>query len=317
MTEKKIGGCIRIKVFDTPSLRSSCSSLLLSSVSERCFHSTKRRISTMASLELQIQEIAEYPPCAHLSARKVASLFSQTIEKINSSADNLSAAMNISGILNLTSSSCISSLGTMKENELRFYIVGDSNGKYPAQNGDTYVKVHDSVKLLHFLVSDSSLYVNVGDIIAVMGYKNALAITKVCRVLPLNDAKAGLTAGVITPGDKTTQNTANSNASAALNAINIMVPRYYREDNYNINNIYQPGIYLYGRTGRSMPENASDEYYIVIVETVFSNGSYNVCQKAYSVTRPGRSFYRIIVTNSLTNYEGSFGEWIQTGWEHG
>ena len=271
----------------------------------------------MATLEEQIQEIAEYPPCAHLSARKVASLFSQTIEKINSSADNLSAAMNISGILNLTSSSCISSLGTMKENELRFYIVGDSNGKYPALNGDTYVKVHDSVKLLHFLVSDSSLYVNVGDIIAVMGYKNALTITKVCRVLPLNDAKAGLTAGVMTPGDKTTLNTANSNASAALNAINIMVSRYYREDNYNINNIYQPGIYLYGRTGRSMPENASDEYYIVIVETVFSNGSYNVCQKAYSVTRPGRSFYRIIVTNSLTNYEGSFGEWIQTGWEHG
>lgn len=271
----------------------------------------------MATLEEQIQEISEYPPCAHLSARKVASMFSQAVDMIEKSADNLSAAMNISGILNLTSSSCISSLGTMKENELRFYIVGDSNGKYPAQNGDTYVKVHGSVKLLNFLVSDSSLYVNVGDIIAVMGYKNALTTTKVCRVLPLNDAKAGLTAGVMTPGDKTSLNNAKANAAAALNAINIMMPRYYTEDNYNINNIYQPGIYLYGRTGRSMQDNASDEYYIVIVDTVLANGNFHVRQTAFSITRTGRSFFRIIVTNSLTNYEGSFGEWIQTGWEHG
>ena len=45
----------------------------------------------MATLEEQIQEIAEYPPCAHLSARKVASMFAQTVDMIERSADNLPA----------------------------------------------------------------------------------------------------------------------------------------------------------------------------------------------------------------------------------
>ena len=45
----------------------------------------------MATFEQQIQEIAEYHPCAHLSARKVASMFAQSVDMIENSVDNLSS----------------------------------------------------------------------------------------------------------------------------------------------------------------------------------------------------------------------------------
>lgn len=137
---------------------------------------------------------------------------------LNNMKDQMAGVGKISGVLNLTSSTCISSLPSMKENELRLYIAGDSNGDYPAKNGDKYVKVNDMVKVANFLNTDSSLYVNVGDIIAVVGNKTDLGITKVCRVIPLNDAKADLTDGIMTKADKSLLTGLSTNVVKLLNA---------------------------------------------------------------------------------------------------
>lgn len=218
---------------------------------------------------------------------------------------------SISGVLNLTSSTCISSLPSMKENELRLYIAGDSNGDYPAKNGDKYVKVNDSVKLLNFLNTDESLYVNVGDIIAVIGNnKNVLGITKVCRVIPLNDAKAGLTDGIMTKSDKATLTRLSTNVVELRDIIDTRLAlKSYSES--NMNNALKPGVYPWCTLGR--PANSNGAYTCIVQKSfdVDWGGYYTIEQTVYGRQDELGQVYKRIIFQKNDGSDTQYGGWIR------
>lgn len=217
---------------------------------------------------------------------------------------------SISGVLNLTSSTCISSLPSMNENELRLYIAGDSNGNYPAKNGNKYVKVHDSVKLANFLNTDQSLYVNVGDIIAVIGNKTSLGITKVCRVIPLNDAKAGLTDGIMTKGDKTTlTNLGYSITELESLLVNRVALKSYSES--NMNNALESGVYPWCTLGR--PAGSTGAYTCVVLKSFDADGGgyYTIEQTAYGREGELGQVYKRIIFQKNDGSDTQYGEWIR------
>lgn len=215
---------------------------------------------------------------------------------------------SISGVLNLTSQTCISSLPSMKENELRLYIAGDSNGDYPAKNGDKYVKVNDSVKLLNFLNTDESLYVNVGDIIAVIGNKTILGITKVCRVIPLNDAKAGLTDGIMTKADKSLLTSMSTNVVELRDIINTKLAlKSYSKP--NMNNALESGVYPWCTLGRPAGSTGA---YTCIVQKSFdadSGGYYTIEQTAYGREGELGQVYKRIIFQKNDGSDTQYGEW--------
>ena len=164
--------------------------------------------------------------------------------------------LKLEGILNLTSRSCISELGSFREDELRFYFVGDENGRYPSTV--KYIRVADNVKLVNFLNTDKDLYVNVGDIIGVYGYKTLLGVTPVCKVIVLNDAKAGLTDGIMTKGDKQALNDVIANAAAAMTEAKGRLKVV--NEAVNAGNVTEAGLYTNMTMGR--PE-ATETYMLL------------------------------------------------------
>ena len=188
----------------------------------------------------------------------------------------------------------------------------------------------------------SPIGVNVGDLIAITRVKvgvsdlaSAIGITLNLgseveiyqyKVLPTNDVKApdtqGTEVGVMglaSPWDKQQINkipSIESNLSTKASELNRgNKKQVFDADNYNIDRCLNAGIYKYGRTGRSMPDNHSDEYYIVDVDTRYnrSDSLYYVTQKVYSVNYPNRAFERLITTTSIDNYNGTYSDWVQIG----
>lgn len=218
---------------------------------------------------------------------------------------------SISGVLNLTLSTCMSSVKSMKENELRLYIAGDSNGDYPAKNGDKYVKVNDAVKVANFLNTDESLYVNVGDIIAVIGNKIATdIISVVCRVIPLNDAKAGLTDGIMTKSDKSLLSQLNTSLTELDGVLQERVfMKSYSES--NMNNALKSGVYPWCTLGRPTDSTGA---YTCIVRRSFnadSGGYYTIEQTAYGREGELGQVYKRIIFQNTNSGDTQYGEWIR------
>lgn len=218
-----------------------------------------------------------------------------------------------SGTINITKAAAASTLKTaynnLPVNRMQFYIITDSNGLFL---GDK-VTAHADVAALF---NKDSLGASVGDLLVLGKYKMVVNVA-VYRIIPLNDAKPASGSfpgadGLETVWDKTQVNKvpAMETNQGLLNRGNSF--RYFTTDNYNIDQCLDCGIYLYGRTGRSMPGNHSDEYYIVDVATRYniSDAKFYITQKVYSVNYPNRTFVRIIVTDSVTNYNGTYGDWI-------
>jgi hypothetical protein len=223
-----------------------------------------------------------------------------------------------SGTINITSASAATTLknayNALEVNRMQFYIITDSNGLFL---GDK-VTAHADVAALF---SKDALGASVGDLLVLGKYKMVVNVA-VYRIIPLNDAKAADGSfpgadGLESVWDKTQVNKIPSLESkqGLLNRGNSF--KYFTADNYNIDQCLDCGVYLYGRTGRSMPGNHSDEYYIVDVRTRFSisDNKFYIMQSVHSANYANRSFVRLIVTDSLTNYYGTYSDWVQVSKE--
>ena len=223
-----------------------------------------------------------------------------------------------SGTINITSASAATTLknayNALEVNRMQFYIITDSNGLFL---GDK-VTAHADVAALF---SKDALGASVGDLLVLGKYKMVVNVA-VYRIIPLNDAKAADGSfpgadGLESVWDKTQVNKVPSLESkqGLLNRGNSF--KYFTADNYNIDQCLDCGVYLYGRTGRSMPGNHSDEYYIVDVRTRFSisDNKFYIMQSVHSANYANRSFVRLIVTDSLTNYYGTYSDWVQVSKE--
>lgn len=223
-----------------------------------------------------------------------------------------------SGTINITSSSAATTLknayNALEVNRMQFYIITDSSGLFL---GDK-VTAHADVAALF---NKDALGASVGDLLVLGKYKMVVNVA-VYRIIPLNDAKAADGSfpgadGLETVWDKTQVNKIPSLESkqGLLNRGNSF--KYFTADNYNIDQCLDCGVYLYGRTGRSMPGNHSDEYYIVDVRTRFSisDNKFYIMQSVHSANYANRSFVRLIVTDSLTNYNGTYNDWVQVSKE--
>lgn len=223
-----------------------------------------------------------------------------------------------SGTINITSSSAATTLknayNALEVNRMQFYIITDSSGLFL---GDK-VTAHADVAALF---NKDALGASVGDLLVLGKYKMVVNVA-VYRIIPLNDAKAADGSfpgadGLETVWDKTQVNKVPSleTKQGLLNRGNSF--KYFTADNYNIDQCLDCGVYLYGRTGRSMPGNHSDEYYIVDVRTRFSisDNKFYIMQSVHSANYANRSFVRLIVTDSLTNYYGTYSDWVQVSKE--
>lgn len=248
------------------------------------------------------------------------------LNTLDSSLDNIlsNGRMHITDKINLTaisSSEILSIISSLSVGQMKFYLVSDSSGNLPSTT-ESYVTVPSSIS--SYFGKTESFGVSVGDICVIVRLSSLLSVA---RIISLNDAKPASDTfpgadGLESVWDKTQINKIPS-LESTLNSVKAINDKqneghykiYYTSDNYNIDQCLSEGIYLYGRTGRSMTGNSSDEYYIVDVDVVYNtnNSLYYCTQRVYSVNYPGRAFTRIISTTGLTNYNGTYGDWVQIG----
>lgn len=264
-------------------------------------------------LSLQQGELAVFEYFDNLWSKKVITTF-------------LNSTVHSAGIINIAASD-VTSVLTEKikayaSDDIILFIISDINGNYPALT-EKRVNVHSSLCVsTNFFFSTEPRGANVGDLLLVSKRAVAFIDRIVCRIIPLNDAKAPTdsyhgTEGIMTVWDKE-QILKIANLEYQVSKQNEGHYKiYYSDDNYNIDRCLAEGIYLYGRLGRSMDDNSSDEYYALDVDVVYNtnNKLYYCTQKAYSVNYPNRAFIRIVSTTSLTNYNGSYGNWVQIGFK--
>lgn len=259
------------------------------------------------------------------TASRAGIMSAQQVTDLTNAVTNIAALQTamqsnaFSGTINITSSSAATTLknayNSLPVNRMQFYIITDSAGLFL---GDK-VTAHADVAALF---NKDKLGASVGDLLVLGKYKMVVNIA-VYRIIPLNDAKAADGSfpgadGLETIWDKTQVNkvpTLEENQWLINNGSSFT---FYTADNYNIDQCLECGIYLYGRTGRGMQGNHSDEYYIVYVMNRFNiyDKKFNVVQTVHSVNYPNRAFMRLIVTNSLTNYNGTYRDWVQISKEY-
>ena len=202
-----------------------------------------------------------------------------------------SSNIPISGVLNLTSGTTAITLGTiyagLSNNTLKFYIVGDSTGTIPSDEG--FVTVNNAVKLLIGAGGAS-----VGDILIVGKLENK----PVYKLLPLNDAKAASgnfpgADGLETVWDKTQINKipgieANANANNALT-----------RDGSNMNDCLQTGFYPWCTLGR--PSGATGAFSLAVrrSSSADSAGFYTVEQTCFGrEAELGQVYTRLVFIKS-------------------
>jgi hypothetical protein len=175
-----------------------------------------------------------------------------------------------------------------------------------------------------------TLGASVGDLLCIMRYSNGGNSLWEMKIVPLNDAKPANgdfpgSDGLETIWDKTQVNKVPG-IEVGLNWHTEIFSRSLDERSfstntdggYNINNCLTTGIYTGCNFGRSMADNHSDERYTVTVQTHWNESErmYYVQQHAYSENYPNRAFFRLIKTDSLTNYYGDYGQWYQIGYQN-
>lgn len=243
----------------------------------------------------------------------------------------------IAGFLNMTSSDTVSTLKekalSMEVGDMAFYFMSDSITGVSTSSSVTFESsVAQFVSQSPYTVvlnqwvgtgtKNTSLGASVGDLLAVIKTKVSGVTTYVFKVVPVNDAKAASgdfpgCDGLETIWDKTQ---VNKVPTLAAEVKNLNAGRSYAVGTEkNIDRALNPGIYPSCTTGRSMSGNHTDETYTVVVESSYNNNTnlWNVRQWAYSDNYPCRAFYRVVQTSSLSNYNGTYGEWNAIGQDNG
>ena len=213
-----------------------------------------------------------------------------------------------------------------KDNVTILFLITDSMGLLPSVSGETRVNVCKQLfDSTNYFWSTELRGANVGDLLLVARPSSgvvSLGGRYYMRIVPLNDAKVQsgsllATEGLVTAWDKG-QIDRVPGLAASVGVLND--GRYKRTlsaDGYNIDRCLAEGVYLYGRSGRSMPGNHDDEYYVVDVDMAHNvnNGRFFVTQRAYSANYPGRAFLRTVECGGTEDYGGSYGEWARIGEE--
>lgn len=210
------------------------------------------------------------------------------------------------GIINLYDIS-FSELGrtmsSLKNNDIKLYIISDSDGNLPSIKGESYFTISDPTKTILFGKS-KPFGVSVGDI---------LAVTKLqCRIIPLNDAKAASgdfpgADGLESVWDKTQINKIagiESTANAALPRVNVLPSKWES----NMNNALDTGVYVWCTLGR--PTGSTGAYTCITFRTSTNDGNYDTIeQTAYGrEAELGKIFKRIIFYKS-DGTDTQYGDW--------
>lgn len=213
-----------------------------------------------------------------------------------------SSNIPISGVLNLTSGTTAITLGTiyagLSNNTLKFYIVGDSTGTIPSDEG--FVTVNDAVKLLIGAGGAS-----VGDILIVGKLENK----PVYKLLPLNDAKAASgnfpgADGLETVWDKTQINKI-AGIETTANANNSLT-----RDGSNMNDCLQTGFYPWCTLGR--PSGATGAFSLAVrrSSSADSAGFYTVEQTCFGrEAELGQVYTRLVFIKS--DGTSDFMDWVR------
>lgn len=218
------------------------------------------------------------------------------------------AALNVTSggiydLFNATYTPMKAEMDKIGTNGLKMYIIADSDGNFPSLKGEKSFTVSGLSKLALFGKS-SSFGVSVGDV---------LVMTKrICRIIPLNDAKAANgdfpgADGLETVWDKTQVNkipSIETKANAALPIADRLPSRWTS----NMNDALDTGIYVWCTLGR--PANSTGAYTCIVNRTSTNDGNYDTIeQTAYGrEAELGRIFKRIIFYK-IDGTDTQYGEW--------
>lgn len=203
--------------------------------------------------------------------------------------------LEITGTFNLANASALDIINIQNQlsnNQMRWYLISDSNGNLPSSN-ETKITVTDSaVKLLFGTTDDFGA--SVGDL---------MIVTKtVCKILPLNDAKAPSenfpgAMGLESPWDK-----------IQINKIPLIESPSRTES--NMNNALDQGVYPWCTLGR--PEGATGAFTCIVRRSTNSdyNGYYTIDQIAYGREGElGQVYKRVIFQKSTDDIQ--YTDWVR------
>lgn len=228
------------------------------------------------------------------------------------------ARNNISGTLDVTKAATSTAIKEAYDNlssgQMLFYLISDSSGNLPSLKGETSVTFHtDVAKLVNN--TGAALGASVGDLFVVAKVKVLLVNVLVCRILPLNDAKAANgsfpgSMGLESAWDKIQINKIPNLETKANNAFTLSNANDFPTRNgSNMNDSLTQGVYPWCTLGR--PASSTGAYTLVVrrSSTADGNGYYTVEQTAYGRERElGQVYKRLVFVKGSTV---KYSEWIR------
>ena len=225
---------------------------------------------------------------------------------------------NISGTLDVTKAATATAINNAYDNlstgQMLFYLISDSSGNLPSLKGETSVTFHtDVAKLVN--TTGAALGASVGDLFVVAKVKVLLVNVLICRILPLNDAKAANgsfpgSMGLESVWDKTQINKISGIETKANNAYSIANANdFLTRSGSNMNDCLTQGVYPWCTLGR--PAGSTGAYTLVVrrSSTADGNGYYTVEQTAYGREGElGQVYKRLVFIKDST---AEYGDWIR------
>lgn len=225
---------------------------------------------------------------------------------------------NISGTLDVTKAATATAINNAYDNlstgQMLFYLISDSSGNLPSLKGETSVTFHTDVARL-VNTTGAALGASVGDLFVVAKVKVLLVNVLICRILPLNDAKAANgsfpgSMGLESVWDKTQINKVPGLETKANNAYSIANANDFpTRSGSNMNDCLTQGVYPWCTLGR--PAGSTGAYTLVVrrSSTADGNGYYTVEQTAYGREGElGQVYKRLVFVKDST---AEYGEWIR------